>query len=113
MPKKNQKSNQLEVADDFDGMLADFRAADLANASPTHVAQSAANKTSANATRAHVHEKSVSEATILAAIRAGDLARLRRWHRQGVRYPEEVVCVAAELGSIYLCDEVPDRGARC
>jgi hypothetical protein len=38
---------------------------------------------------------------------------LRRWHRQGVRYPEEVVCVAAELGSIYLCDEVPDRGARC
>jgi ankyrin repeat protein len=41
----------------------------------------------------------VSEATILAAIRAGDLTRLRRWHRQGVEISAEHLCVAARLGS--------------
>jgi Ser/Thr protein kinase RdoA (MazF antagonist) len=33
-PKKNKKSKQGEVTDDFDDMLAGFRAADLANAKP-------------------------------------------------------------------------------
>jgi hypothetical protein len=38
-PKKDKKSKQREVADDFDDMLASFRAADLANAPPNDVAQ--------------------------------------------------------------------------
>jgi ankyrin repeat protein len=95
LPKKNQKNNQGEVAEDFDDMLADFRAADLANAPSSHVAQGVANDSPANAARAHV-----PEATIAAAIMAGDLTKLRRWHRQGIRYSADMVCNAAQLGSI-------------
>jgi hypothetical protein len=51
-PKKNQKSNQGEVADDFDDMLAGFRAADLANAPSSQVAERAADTTPSNAARA-------------------------------------------------------------
>jgi hypothetical protein len=81
------------VADDLDDMLADFRAADLANAPMV------ADDTTADAARAKVREETVPEATILAAIRAGDLTRLRRWHRLGVRFVEDVVCKAAVFGS--------------
>jgi hypothetical protein len=103
MPKKSQKSNQREVADDFDDMLASFRAADLINAQPSHVAQKSADDIPSNAARAQAPEVTVvPEATIFAAIRTGDLARLRRWHRQGVQMSAEHLCMAAGLGSIAL-----------
>jgi Ser/Thr protein kinase RdoA (MazF antagonist) len=38
-PKKSKKSSQGEVAEDFDDMLAGFRAADLANAPRSHAAR--------------------------------------------------------------------------
>jgi hypothetical protein len=53
-------------------MLADFRVADLVSAPQSEVAQRAANDTRANHARAQVPEETVSEATVLAAIRAGD-----------------------------------------
>jgi ankyrin repeat protein len=104
MPKKNQKSNQQrdEVADDFDDMLAGFRAADLANASSSHVAPNTASAVPSDAARAQAPGVIVAEAAILAAIEAGDLNRLRRWHRQGVRYSVHIVCMAARSGSIAL-----------
>jgi hypothetical protein len=89
-----EKSHGL-VADNLDDMLADFRAADLANAPMV------ADDTTADAARAKVREETVPEATIPAAIRAGDLTRLRRWHRLGVRF-EDVVCKAAVFGSTAL-----------
>jgi hypothetical protein len=81
LPKKSKKSNQGEVADDFDDMLADFRAADLTNAPLNDVAQIISDDTPSNSARAHISEEVVPEATIFAAIRVGDLTRLRRWHR--------------------------------
>jgi hypothetical protein len=101
MPKKSQKSNQREVADDFDDMLADFRADDLANAPPSHVAPIIADAVPSNGARAQTFERcEVSGATILAAMEAGDLSRLRWWHRQGLEFTPDVVCGAAELGSM-------------
>jgi hypothetical protein len=76
-------------------MLAGFRAADLANAPPNDIALIISDATPANAARANV-----PDATIMAAIRAGDLTKLRRWHRQGIRYSAHMVCNAAGLGSI-------------
>jgi hypothetical protein len=99
-PKKKQNSNQGEVAEDFDDMLADFRAADLANAPLIYVTQSVAGATRANAASAATPEVTVPEATILTAMRAGDLCRLRRWHRQGIRYSANMVCMAAGWGSM-------------
>jgi ankyrin repeat protein len=99
-PKKNKKSNQDEVADDFDDMLADFRAADLANASPSDITENAVDATPENAARAQPSEIKVPETTILAAIKAGALTKLRRWHRQGLRFSAYVVCQAAGMGSI-------------
>jgi hypothetical protein len=99
-PKKNQKNNQGEVAEDFDNMLAGFRAADLANAPSSHVAQGVANDSPANAARSQASDVTVPEATILAAIEAGDLSKLRRWHRQGVEWSAEHLCTAAAWGCI-------------
>jgi ankyrin repeat protein len=95
MPPKSKKSKQGEVTEDFDDMLAGFRAADLANAPPNDATQSAADNTPANAARAQP-----SEVFIIAAIRAGDLSKLRRWHRQGVEWSAEHLCVAVEMDSI-------------
>jgi hypothetical protein len=99
-PKKNKRSNQGEVAEDFDDMLAGFRAADLANAVRSDVAQRISDDTPANAARSQTSDVTVPEATILAAIEAGDLSKLRRWHRQGVRFSAYVVCQAAGWGSM-------------
>jgi ankyrin repeat protein len=110
MPLKSKKSNQGEVADDFDDMLAGFRAADLASAPPNHVAPLLADDAPLSTARAQGPEETVLEATILAAIRAGDLTRLRRWHRHGNRYSANTVCNAAIFGSIavlrYLVQEL-------
>jgi hypothetical protein len=100
LPKKNKKSNQGEVVDEFDDMLAEFRAADLGNASSSPIARIAADAAPANAARTQAPEMMVPEATILAAITAGDLTRSRRWHRQVVRFSATIVCMAAELGSM-------------
>jgi ankyrin repeat protein len=100
MPQKNKKNSQREVADDFDEMLADFRAADIANASSHRIPQVTAVNTAANAARAQASEVTATEAAILAAIWAGDLTTLRRWHRLGLRYSANIVCKAAEVGSI-------------
>jgi ankyrin repeat protein len=112
MPKHNKKSSKPEVVEDFDDMLAESSAADLANVPPSYVAPMAMNQTPANASSAHVPEKNVAEATILAAIRAGDLARLRRWHRQGVEMAVEHLYVAAETGSVTVMQcMIEDLGA--
>jgi ankyrin repeat protein len=94
-PEKNKKGNQGEVADVFGDMLAGFRAADLAHSPPNNVPQRIPDDSPANAARAHI-----SQATILAAIRAGDLTKLRRWHRQGVEWSPDYLCMAAGSGSI-------------
>jgi ankyrin repeat protein len=94
-PKKSKKSNQGEVADDFDDMLAGFRASDLANAPPDDVAQRIPGDSPTNAARANV-----PEATIFAAIKAGDVTKLRRWHRQGIEWSSEHLLTAVEMDSI-------------
>jgi hypothetical protein len=81
MQKKSQKSKQREVADDFDDMLAGFRATDLANAPPSHVTPMVADDIPSNAASVQAPEvKVVPEATMFAAIKTGDLTRLRRWY---------------------------------
>jgi hypothetical protein len=100
MPKKNKTGTKREGADDFDDMLADFRAADLADAHSGHVVQRAADDNPLNATRVQASGVTVPEATIFAAIIAGDLTRLRRWHRLGIRYTAHMFNMAVELGSI-------------
>jgi ankyrin repeat protein len=99
MPKKNQKSDQRESAVDFDDMLADFRAADLVCAPPT---QRAANDIPANHARAQVPEETFPEATVLAAIRAGDMIRLKRLHRLGLVISVQHLFLAAASGNIAL-----------
>jgi hypothetical protein len=100
MPKKKKKGNKSEVADGFDEMLADFRAADVANVSSSHVARMPVDITPSNASRAQGLKVTVLEATIFAAIKAGGVARLRCWHRQGVQFSASIVCSAAVRGSI-------------
>jgi ankyrin repeat protein len=99
MPKKNRKKNQREVDDDFDEMLSTFRAGNFAKASLSQVAQSAYGTTT-NTAKTQAPKERVSEATILAAIEAGDLTRLRRWHRLGVQFPPILMCMAASRCSI-------------
>jgi ankyrin repeat protein len=100
MPKNDEKNSQREVADDFDNMLAGFRAADLANVPLHQVPLIAPADTAADAARTQAPDVTVPKATIFSAIRDGDVTRLRRWHRLGHRYSVDMVCEAAELGSI-------------
>jgi ankyrin repeat protein len=111
MPKKYQKSNEGEVAEDFDDMLAGFRAADLANAPSSHVASSAAEATHANVARAQTSDVTVPASTIVAAMRAGDLSKLRRWHRQGVKWSTEHLCEATQLSSLAVMRCLIELGA--
>jgi hypothetical protein len=98
MPKKNKKNSQREVADDFDDMLAGFRASDLATAPLNQVPEISSADVAANAARAQASRVTVPEATILAAIRAGDLSKLRRWHQGELRYSPDHLCTAAAQG---------------
>jgi hypothetical protein len=97
MPKQKKMGKKKED-ENFDDMLADFRATDLtATKSPASTATSslAASSSSTNSAaearspretppkKVSVHN--LSEETITSACRAGSLAQLRLWNRQGVR----------------------------
>jgi hypothetical protein len=101
MPKRNKKSNPREVADDFEDMLADFRAADLTNAPPSHAAPMAADDTSNKDASVQAPEEMIPEAAVLAAIEAGDVTNLRQWHRLGFRISGHIMCEVAASDSIY------------
>jgi hypothetical protein len=101
MPKKKNKNNGRDVAEDFDVMLADFRAADLTNAPSKEVPPITADNTPpVKAAKAQAPKKLVPQSTMFAAIRAGDLTRLRRWHRSGVEMSGDNLCMAAALGQL-------------
>jgi hypothetical protein len=97
MPK-NKKQGKQEEDKDFDKMLAEFRAADLAT--PSNASGTLSTSSSSTGTRldarpsvtslpssalASAAGPYVSEEAIIDACLAGDLAELRRWGRQGVR----------------------------
>jgi hypothetical protein len=82
-----------QTADDFDDMLADFRAADFITTPAASTSSSSSTASSAppsnapisSSSRAYETEEKVPEATIVQACTAGDITRLRRWARMGVR----------------------------
>jgi hypothetical protein len=67
-------------------MLADLRAANLAHAPASHVASMTANGTPAYTAKEQ------------AAMRTGDVGRLRWWHRPGVRNLPDIYCVRPHDG---------------
>jgi ankyrin repeat protein len=100
MPKKNKKSNPREVADDFDDMLADFRAADLTNTSPSQAAPIAGDGSAIKVALTKASGGMIPEATVLAAITAGNATKLRRWHRLGLQISAHIMCKVAASRSI-------------
>jgi hypothetical protein len=118
MPKRNKKNNLREVADDFDNMLANFKAADLTNAPPSHAAPMAADSTAIKVALPQAPEQMIPEATVFAAIIAGGATKLWRRHRLGLRISGNVMCKVAATGSInvmsFLVEELGNdvNGAR-
>jgi hypothetical protein len=87
MPKRNKKS--VVPADDFDEMLAEFKAADLQQSADVPNSSSSSSSRSGSGSSSklnrHATEVTVSEETIINACQDGDVTQLRRWARQGVR----------------------------
>jgi hypothetical protein len=94
MPKQNKKKGKKEKEEDFDDMLAEFQAGDLATASNS----ANSSTTSSSSSGAEVDARAsvtllpspaaghnVSEEAIIGACLAGNLAQLRRWRQDGVR----------------------------
>jgi DNA-binding GntR family transcriptional regulator len=121
MPKQNkdakgkrQKSGAVadQTDDDFDDMLAEFCAADLASAtaSGSTTTTSASSSSSSNnptpaaratTRRATTRRAAVPEATIIRACVAGDVGLLRQWARRDIRAASaEPLWVAAAGGKL-------------
>ena len=124
MPAKSKaKKGAGPAVDDFDDMLAGFRAQDLLNTTTTTTTTSTSTSSTPQPRRARVEQPNVtvSDKEIIAACRRNDVTQLRRWSRQGFRllsaYPfvESVAygvslgvlrCLVKELGAdVNLADE--------
>ena len=97
--RQEAEAATAETADDFDVMLAELRAADLA-APPS----SSSSSTASNGPRARATINSsaprVSEETMMMACKAGELSKLRRWGRQGVRTSALSFCSVVVMGRV-------------
>jgi hypothetical protein len=82
MPAKSKINKSALPADDFDDMLADFRAQDLQGSTSTTTSTSATSRTPATARMKAV---TISDEDIIGACRQINVALLRRWGQQGVR----------------------------
>jgi hypothetical protein len=93
--QKNAGAEIFENNDDFEGMLAEFRMADLAapKASSSPSAKSNAFNDFPESAAASNRAPIVSEETILSACKAGDIMSIRWWDRRGVR----ILCFARLL----------------
>jgi hypothetical protein len=85
MPERNKKGKlrgpgapNAQTDDDFDDMLADVCAVDLA------AVDSSSNNSSISTTTSSSSSSSVPEETIVKAIERGDINRLKQWARLGV-----------------------------
>jgi hypothetical protein len=105
MLAKGEAKNNALAADDFDDMLAEFRAQDLqdgdkitsssssnnesnisSSSSSRNIIVTAASERANNASTARAgSSEEVSKEFIIAACIRGDVAQLRRWEQQGVR----------------------------
>jgi ankyrin repeat protein len=90
MPK-NKKKGKQENDNDFNDMLAEFQAADLATASSASSILATSSSSSSAVTSLlsqaseNARRRNISEDAIILACMSGDLAQLRRWGQQGVR----------------------------
>jgi hypothetical protein len=83
MPKRDKK-NALP-ADDFDEMLADFKAANLQQSADVPISSGSSSSGSSSQPSWPATNVMIPEVTIIKACRAGDITPFRRWARQGVR----------------------------
>jgi ankyrin repeat protein len=97
------KTKKSDVAtpnsdDDFDSMLADFRASDLPTSINTNTKAALERSSISSSSSGRSSTASGSEVTKLTIIQAsikGDVAQLRRWARQGIRVSSaEPLCQA-------------------
>jgi hypothetical protein len=114
MPKHKKKSKQKED-EDFDDMLAELRAADLATASITSSVLATSSSSSSagmdpgssmtslpSSAPANVAGWHVSEEAIVSACERGDMALLQMWGRQGVRVrTADPLCKSAFIGASF------------
>jgi hypothetical protein len=97
MPKHNKKGKKAED-EDFDDMLAEFQAADLKTASNAAELSATTNSSSTVGTESsysiaplpsppqgNAARRNVSQEAIVSACKAGNLAHLQMWGRQGIR----------------------------
>jgi hypothetical protein len=132
MPKQNKKSDAKAKAkgtkvnaviagadDDFDDMLAELRAEDVAAKGATSsnrsasISNSSGTSTSSSSTTSQAAADEVSEEALLRACVRGDISLLLRWARRGIRVTsaeplcnavlqgkhEVVQCLVRELGA--------------
>jgi hypothetical protein len=126
MPKDNNKGKAAtaKAAEDFDDMLAEFRAADLTNpaASPgtsTSTGSSSSSRSSGSTTSSVLPlsgtavGRNVSEKDIMQAAIRGDVKQMKRWARMGVRvHTAGPLCQAAGSGKLEsVCCLVNELGA--
>jgi ankyrin repeat protein len=95
--KSKGKVNKGDVAtakadDDFDNMLADFRASDILNATTTNTTRTTGSSSSSTSSSSSVRGSSsstpgteVTEAMIVQASIRSDVTQLLRWAKRGVR----------------------------
>jgi hypothetical protein len=113
MPKNNKKGKvaTAKVAEDFDDMLDEFRAADRINpaANPSAPASSSSNCSSSSSSISSSVlppsgppiGRTIPEEDITQAVLRGDLEQLKRWAGQGVRvHTAEPLCQAAAWGKL-------------
>jgi ankyrin repeat protein len=107
--KKSKQGVAKATADDFDHMLEELRAADLlvattttATTTTTTTTISTATSTTIGSTTCSASGVHIPEETIIQAVKAGDLAQLRRWVRLGVHVSSsgEPLCYAVGCDNV-------------
>jgi hypothetical protein len=96
-----KKKKPAKPADDnFEDMLDEFKAQDLATASTITPSRSSSGSSSGSSGAAPRRPIEVEEETIIVACANGELTRLRRWASLKVRTGVAVLCVACRYANV-------------
>jgi ankyrin repeat protein len=107
--KKKGKAATAKATEDFDDMLAEFRAADLTSpaVSPSTSSSSSSSSNISTLSARALHPsgagvgKTIPEEDMINAAIRGDVKQMKQWARQGVRvHTAEPLCQAAGRGKL-------------
>jgi hypothetical protein len=98
---KKFKAAVAGTDDDFDGMLAEFRAADVTTTAAATSSRSENRSASSTPRVSTAKAENISEEALVQACGRGDISQLRRWAKRGLRVSSaQPLCKAVSEGMV-------------